>query len=86
MMPEVSTPVFDRLADAAGAAHGVDRAHVIAMAVLDGMAAAEIDAERRARERDLDVVHGERVAGEQHVDVAEPDQIAEILASRRCAP
>ena len=66
-------------ADAAGTAHGVDRAHVVAMAVLDGQAGREIDAERRARERRLDVVDGERVAGEQHLDVAEPHEVAEVL-------
>ena len=58
---------LDRAADAAGAPHGVDRAHVIAMAVLDGMAGRQIDAERGARERHFDVVDGERVAREQHV-------------------
>ena len=70
---------FDGAGNAAGTAHGVDGAHVIAMAVLDRMAATEIDAERSAGQRDLDVVHRERVTREEDVDVAEADQITEVL-------
>ena len=70
----VSTPCSTAGADAAGAVDRVDRAHVVAVAAFDGRAGFEIDAERRAEQRLLDVVHGERVAGEQHVDVARADQ------------
>ena len=80
-MPEVSTPVSTARAMPPARQIGVDRAHVIAMAVLDRMAAAQVDAERRARKRHLDVVHGERVAREQHVDVAEPDQSQKYCAA-----
>ena len=38
----------------------------------------EIDAERGAEERLLDVVHGERVAGQQHVDVAGANQLLKV--------
>ena len=44
------------------------------MAVLDAAALREVDAERRAEQRRLDVVRGQRVAGEQHVDEAGLDQ------------
>ncbi len=44
------------------------------MAVLDALAVREVDAERRAVQRRLDVVRRQRVAGEQHVDVARLDQ------------
>ena len=48
------------------------------MAVLDRVARIEIDAERRARERELDVVHRQRVARQQQIDVSEANQLAEI--------
>ena len=79
--PDVSTPCSTACAQAAGAADGVDGAHVMAMAAFDRLAGFEIDAERGAEERLLDVVHGERVAGEQHVDVAGADQILEVGAA-----
>ena len=44
------------------------------MAVLDARALGEVDAERGAVQRGLDVVGGQRVAGEQDVDVAGVDQ------------
>ena len=44
-------------------------------------AALHVDAERGAVERLLDVVDRERVAGEQHVDVAAANQIAEVGAA-----
>ena len=66
MMPDFSMPAATAVRDPAGAPDRVDRAHVVAMAVFDGMAGVEIDAERRARQRELDVVHGKRVARKQH--------------------
>ena len=57
-----------------GLADRVDRADVVLVAVLDARADGQVDAERRAEERRLDVVGGERVAGEQHVDEAGVDQ------------
>ena len=70
MTPDCSTPVATAVAMPPARADRVDRAHVIAMAVLDRMTGVEIDAERRARQRELDVVHRERVARQQQVDVA----------------
>ena len=57
----------------------VDGRHVVAVALLDRRAGDQIDAERRARQRELHVVHGQRVAGEHHVHVAEADQLGEVL-------
>ena len=51
---------------------------MVAVAAFDGLAGVEIDAERRAEERLLDVVDGERVAGEQDVDVAAANQLLEV--------
>ena len=70
---------LDGGADAAGAVDGVDRRHVIAVALLDRRAGHQIDAERRARQRELDVVHGQRVPGEDDVHVALADQRREVL-------
>jgi hypothetical protein len=53
--------LFDRLPQAAGAEDGVDRAHVVPVAAFDRLAGFEIDAERRAEQRLLDVVDRERV-------------------------
>ena len=50
----------------------------MAVAALDRRAGFEIDAERRAEQRQLGVVDGERVAGEQHVDPAAADQLGEV--------
>ena len=77
--------LLDRLPQAARAADRVDRAHVMAMAAVNRLAGFEIDAERRAEQRVLDVVDGERVAREQHVDVAGANQLPEVRARRRCA-
>ena len=77
--------LLDRLLQPAGAADGVDRAHVVAMPALDRLAGVEIDAERGAEERLLDVVNGERVAGQQDVDVAGANQLLKVRRRRRCA-
>ena len=79
MTPDFSTPLLDGVADAAGAVDGVDRRHVIAVALLDRRAGHQVDAERRARQRELDVVDGERVAREHDVHEALTDQRREVL-------
>ena len=48
----------------------VDRPHVVPVAALNGRAGLEVDAERRAEERQLRVVDREGVARQQDVDVA----------------
>ena len=61
-----------------------------------GVPGLEIDAERRAEERLLRVVHGEGIAREHHVDEAATDELVEVRAAagvdddrarrrRRCA-
>ena len=50
------------------------RPDVVLVPVLDAAALGQVDAERGAVERRLDVVGGQRVAGEQHVDEAGVDQ------------
>ena len=50
------------------------RPDVVLVAVLDAAALRQVDAERGAEQRRLDVVGGQRVAGEQHVDEAGVDQ------------
>src|SRR3954469_10212210 len=54
---------------------------MVAMAAFNGAAALHIDPERGAVQGLLDVVHRQRVAGEQDVDVAMPDEIAEVLST-----
>ena len=56
---------FDGLADAAGAADAVDRPQVMLVAGLGQVAPLEIDAQAGAEQGLLDVVRGQRVAGEQ---------------------
>jgi len=50
------------------------------VAVLDGQAALDVDAESGSEERRLDVVHRQRVAGEEDLDVAQLDEPGEIRA------
>ena len=50
----------------------------MAVAALDRCAGFEIDAERGAEERQLGIVDGEGVAGEQHVDPAAANQLGEV--------
>ena len=68
--PAVEHALLDRGRDRPAAADRVDGPDVVLVAVLDALAVREVDAERGAVQRRLDVVGGERVAGEQHVDVA----------------
>ena len=76
--PRFHDALIDRLADAAGAADRVDGAHVVMVPAFDGAPGLEVDAERRAEHRELDVVDGERVAGQQHLHVAGANQAGEI--------
>ena len=62
MTPDVSTPCSTACAQPAGAADRVDRAHVVAVPAFDRLAGVEVHAERRAEQRLLDVVDGQRVA------------------------
>src|SRR6185312_5221988 len=55
--------------DRPGGADGVDRADVVLVTVRHAGALRQVDAERGAEQRGLDVVGGQRVAGEQAVDV-----------------
>ena len=81
MMPRGEHAAFDRLADPAGAANAVDRAQVMFVARLGQVAAIEIDAQAGAEEGLLDVVRGQGVAGEEHVDIAHADELLEELAA-----
>src|SRR6266545_6198959 len=73
MIPDVSTPCSTALA-IEPQRHGVEGADVMLVAVLDADALQQVHAERGAVQGALDVVGGERVAGEQHVHVAGLDQ------------
>ena len=73
--------LFDRLADAAQSPHAIDRAQVVFVSLFGGAAVFHRDAEAGAEERLLDVVGGECVAGEQHVDVVAADEPAQQLAA-----
>ncbi len=84
MMPLVSTPLSTAGMDAAGAIDRVDRAHVMPMAARHRRARFEIHAERGAEEGEFRVVRCESVAGQEHVHVATPDELAEIRRRRRC--
>ena len=78
MIPDFRMPCSTACAEAAGAADGVDGAHVVVVPAFDGAPGLEVDAERRAEQRELDVVDGERVAGEQHLHVAGANQLGQI--------
>jgi hypothetical protein len=64
-----------------GAAHQVDRAHVVAVPVLDCVARPEIDSQRRAEERRLDVVHRESIAREDDIHVTQANQLAQVVSA-----
>ena len=78
MIPDVNDALLDGLADAARPAHGVDGAHVMVVPALDRPSRFEVDAERRAEHRELDVVDGQRVARQQHLHVAGANELGEI--------
>src|SRR5207237_1376561 len=69
--------------DAPGTIDGVDRAHVVAMTAGHGRSGLEVHPERGAEERQLRIVHGERIAGEEHVDVSTSNQLREIGRATR---
>ena len=75
MMPLVSRPASTAPLNAAVVIDGIDGAHVIAMAVLFLPPVGEANAERGAEQRGLDVVHAERIAAEQRMDIAVRDQL-----------
>ena len=72
--PRLEVSALHHLPQAAGRPNPVDRPHVVLMSVLGGLAALDVDPERGAEQGRLDVVHGQRVAGKQHLDEAELDQ------------
>ena len=76
--PGLDDLLRDGFADAADAPHGVNRAHVVMMSAFDGPSGFEVDAKRRPEQLQFDVMHRERVAGEQHVHVSAPDQLRQI--------
>ena len=70
MTPDVRTP-RRRPPDAAGADDGVDRAHVMLVPAVDRrLPRSRSTPSDVPIERVLDVVDGQRVAGQQDVDVA----------------
>src|SRR4029453_9416155 len=69
--------LFDGPSKATNAADGVDGSHVMPVASLDGPARV-VDTERGAEQRVFDVVHGQGVAGQQHIDETGADELAEI--------
>ena len=71
----------DRLAEPAHAADDVDRAHVVFVASFDRDPDIEIDTERGSEERVLDIVHRQRVPGQQPVHPALAHQLAQIAAA-----
>src|SRR5262249_26039445 len=68
----------DRRLDAAGAIDRIDGAHVVTVPAGYRSPLLEIHAERRAEERELRVVDGERIPGQQDVHEARADQPAEV--------
>ena len=56
---------------------------MVLVPAVDGGARFEIDAERRAEQRGLDVVDGERVPGEEHVDESRADERGEVRRAAR---
>ena len=73
MIPLVSVPSCDGRGDRAGLADGVERPHVVLVAVRAALRG-DLHAEAGAVERRLDVVRRERVAREQDVDEPRLDE------------
>ena len=80
-MPLLRTPRSTAVTDAAEPANGVDGAQVVFVALLGRQAVVQRDAQAGAVQSQLDVVRGQGVAGEQHVEVAAADQPADVLAA-----
>ena len=70
---------LDGSGDAPRPADGVDGAEVVFVAVLDGLAALDRDAQAGAVKSLLDVVRGQGVAREDRLDPALPDQLRDVV-------
>ena len=81
MMPDLSDALVDRVPDRPAAANAVDCAQMMFVAGFGDAGVGEVDAEARAEQRLFDVVRGERVAGEQLVDVAAANKLAQVRAA-----
>ena len=68
---------LDRLAQAAGAANGIDGAHVVAVPAFDRLPRPQIDAERSAIERGFAIVRRNGIAAKQHLDIPRANQVRE---------
>ena len=66
-------PVFDRTRNAADCADDVQRAHLIFVTTLGQGTLFEIDPERCAEKRVLDIVQRERVPAEEQIDKSKLD-------------
>jgi hypothetical protein len=80
MTPDLEDLPADRRRDRAAAPDRVDGAHVVAVPLDDGNPRVEVHAQRRAVERPLDVVDGQRVPREHRIDEA-----ARMIRAR-CSP
>ncbi len=72
-------PLIHRGPDAAGAAHGVDGAQVVFVALLGRQAVLQRHAQTGAVQRLLDVVRRQGIASEQYVQIALADQPTDEL-------
>jgi hypothetical protein len=71
----------DRGADRAATANAVDRSQMMLVSGFGNAGVDELDAEAGAEETLLDVVGGQRVAGEKFVDVAAADELTQGRAA-----
>ena len=78
MIPEVSDTALDRPGDPARSPDGVDRSQMVLMTMLDRLAERQRNAQARAEQRLLDVVGGQRIAREEHLHPALPDQPGDL--------
>ena len=76
-MPDVRTPWSTTAQDRAATADAIDGAQMMLVAGLGDAGIGEVDPEAGTEEGLLDIVSGERVAGEDFVDIAATDELAQ---------
>ena len=79
--PRAEFALFHRRPDPAQPADAVDRAEVMCVARFGQDPAIEINAQAGAEQGLLDVVRGQGVAGQEHVDIAQANDLFEELAA-----
>ena len=83
MMPALQDSALDSLPDAAESAYAIDGTQVMLVPGFNDVATIKTNSQAGAEHRLLDIVRCQRIAGEQHVDVAGSNQTTEVFAAAR---